>query len=227
VSGASNTTLRPDPLLRPRRSDALRASCDDFELPASSQHLSSPTDDVQQYARPTDTLGPSAAPFNDVPAAQTAVPHDFFSFFDTPHTATSPAAEPSGTLIGTSRDLVSILPGAAFAMHWNDHARVVQPSPHLTDTSSYSRPESHTALRSQPATRPLGAMSVRQELQAVKDDLGLPSTRDVSRNASPDCDTEAGASRWSECGRPGAVPACELDVLSLMTAGEVEFLFDK
>lgn len=64
-------------------------------------------------------------------------------------------------------------------------------APSYSAGPSYS-PGSGNTVTSQPQTshyktlRPRAAMSFREELQEVKDDLGIPPTRDVSRETSPD-----------------------------------------
>ena len=83
-------------------------------------------------------------------------------------------------------------------------------------------------LRPQSEPQSTGSMSLRQELEAVKDGFGLPITRDASRNPSPDFEQDT--RQTQAC--PGSTESArtsglEPDIPGVLTAEEVIFLFDK
>ena len=225
-----------DTLLRPcvSRDDVSRASSAANEPPASSQTFSPPIGSLQPYGRPTNTMSPSAPlPSTGLFAAQTFNPHTFVSISDTtPNAAcsTSPISasfrsveRPSDATVRAFQEPLPRSLGPTSAIGWNDQVGRASQSPYLAVRSH----RSHSPASSRPdlGAQPQGGMSLRQELQAVKDDLDLPITRDVSRNASPDLEAGMSATRVGEPGR--LVLELGSDPYISLTTEEVAYLFNK
>lgn len=246
---ATNVSQAHMSLLTTRcRSVAHQASSHGHRI-SKNPHLPSTSSGLPQaYALPISpasrwSVGPSLAgldppaPANDPTATQVGGTQDFFSMYNTFEQPSSrpvshyirPVGGSSGIEIGMDPNEPSLFYTDANTARSNQSKGLHQSS---GPSGSPNHPASRGRLASQPHGRPQGAMSVTQELQAVKDDLGIPTTRDVSRNASPEVREERGtAPGWSSpesSDFAGLAPGtCEPDVPGVLTAEDVAELFDK
>ena len=187
-----------------------------------------------------------APPAKDSISPQSAKSQDMLTLFQFPGAPSSSAVPHPATSVegpiartnGLSNDFFSLFPQHWAATPWTGHSgNVLQPSgrpasPTQAGSERYAASSVTNTTRPR-RTQPRGALSLRQEMQAAKDDFGIPVTRDVSRDTSPDSAEGRdhvpvrSSPRPTEFAKLAAQSGFGPDVPGVLSSEAVAELFDK